>query len=469
MKVKDASKAFIDFVMHKTAFATDLQQRALLSLEMKWAFEILQMPTIELAEWLKIRIEENPLLEKIDEENSEEDLVFDHHERQNLIKKKDEYILSIDNIPQHNSLRDHLLQQAREQFAHDPELHLAERIIDSLDERGFLVGWQTVASETDPLLYSSVITRIQNFDPIGIAACSIKECLLIQLAAKGKRHSLAYTLIENHYDDLLHYRLLSLKKKLGRSIEEISLAIKQDISSLDIYPGYRFQKEAMPPLYPDIIIRKEGEKWEIDVRDDMLPSFKLSPIDDRLWQTCSKEEKIFLHNHLKKGKLLLRFVGHRQKTLKMLVQYLIHRQEGFLSGDLPKLEPMTMKESALALRLHPSTISRACDNKYVFCPHGLFSLKSFFTAPLETEKDEQISNQEAKHLLLQLIQKENKSKPFTDEDIALEMKKEGIICSRRTVSKYRQSLNILSSNKRRFALRNKPLSTKISAMNHLPS
>jgi len=449
--------------MQKTYLELKLKQQLFLSLEMKLAFEILQMPIIELAEWLKVRIEENPLLELIQEEAYEDEMedvlykdesLFEDDE-QNDSNTKQEIVPFIENIPRQDNLRDHLLQQAREQFTDLSELHLAERIIDSLDAKGFFVAnWEVFAPEYDPIFCNSVLKSIQNFDPVGIAAGNIQESLLIQLHAKGKQGSLAHVLLENYYDDLLHYRLLVLKKKLGLTVDEISEAIKRDIAPLNIYPGCRFQNEAMPPLYPDVIIKKEEEKWTIDVRDDMLPRFKVSSLEDHLWQSCSKEEKNLLQKHLKEGNLLLHFIDHRQKTLKSLIRYLIYKQEHFLSGDASKLAPLTMKEAACALHVHPSTISRVTDHKYLFCSHGLIPLKSLFTIPLDVEKEELVSNQEAKQLLLQLIQKENKSRPLTDEGLAKEMKKEGVSCSRRTVAKYRHSLSILPASKRRFALRN---------------
>ena len=248
----------------------------LVNLAMKQAFHVLQLPLVELSEWLKLEIEANPVLE-IDpppEEMKErlEDLRFREKRAVRQIGYHPESLLAA-----HISLYEHLTRQIALNIEDPEHARLAELIIGHLNDKGFL---ETPLSEIEPSLpletKKSVLSAVQSFDPPGIAACSLQECLLLQLKMKGKGHSMAANIIENGFEDLLHNRLPRIAQKLQTPIPELVRIIEKEIAPLDLYPGYRFCKPETAPLIPDLsFICLEG-KWQIEINASLFSSRFLS-------------------------------------------------------------------------------------------------------------------------------------------------------------------------------------------------
>lgn len=396
-----------------------------LSQEMITSFQVLQMPLIELREWLKSEIEGNPVLEFQENTSNPE--------------------IAIDNLPEYNvSLFEYLMGQARLTFFEPEELRQAELIIGNLDEKGFFT--ETAGAD------QRILKEIQTFDPPGIAACGLQECLLIQLRFKGKKDTLGYALIKDHFDDLLHYRISTLQKDLKCSRTNLLKAI-QELSSLDMHPGYRFRQQPNYTIIPDVLIRKEDEgTWKIEINEEDIPDFKVSRkyLDQLKNPDLGPQERAFLCRYIAAGKWISYILLKRNKTLKELTQYLVKTQDAFLSGKTSFPLPMTMKEIAREIGLHESTIARAVRDKYIASPCGLLPLRSLFTNALKTSAGEDISSQAIKQLLPKLIAEEDKALPHTDADLSHKMKTLGLSCARRTISKYRRLLKIAPASQRKL-------------------
>lgn len=373
-------------------------QRLMLSAGMQQALHVLQLPIEELAAFLEGEID-HALIR--DNESMPEWRSNDHNG---------------ENFAYQPSLFEHLMQQVRLTFTNPEDLKKAEWIVGNLDDRGFLSGPIDAAAEP-------ILQQLQLFDPPGIAARSLQDSLLIQLRIKGK-NGLAYQLIAEHYDDLLHNRIPLLQKKLGCSYEVLKKAIAEDIVPLNLKPAGNFTSTPLPKLTPDLSIHQdENDAWIVEVNEDPLPKFRVSDSS---------------------GKWLQRNIERRHETLRQIGWQLIKLQGAYLSGDSNELQPMTMEEMGEAIHLHESTVARAVAHKYLWCPRGLLPLRHFFTTAIGG-----ISNQTVKQLLQQLIESENKSKPLSDQHLAQMFAERGIPCARRTIAKYRQALKLPNASQRR--------------------
>ncbi len=433
-------------------------QNLLVSLAMQQAFHVLQMPALELSEWMKLEIEQNPILEidlsgetnkesLEDLENSESSQKTYHKGSGEFSKKKKTYEESLLCYP--ISLYEHLNQQARLSFSSPEDLNLAETLLSHLDERGFLsIPLEEIDSSERA---KAVLSTLQTLEPAGVAATNLRDSLLIQLRHKQKELHLSYRIVEKHYNDLMHNRLPLICKELQSSLKAIQHAIQTDIVPLDPHPGYRFIQEFAANILPDILLDYQDDQWIISINQSLIPKFQTAPIYEKRMKEhlCNAQESLFVRQHLSKGKWLTQIVKRRHDTLKKVATYLIKKQAPFLSGEQKALIPMTLKEMAEELGIHESTATRAVHGKYISCPQGMFSLKSFFTHSVTCENGQKVSNHTLRQLLGQMIVGEDKFHPLSDEDIASQFKKMGIPCARRTVAKYREHLQIAPSSRRR--------------------
>lgn len=396
------------------------QQRLLLSFAMQQAIQVLQMPQLELSEWLKAEIEENPILEY------EEEITYSSSSS-SFSSSRIEKALQEPDIAAPISLFDHLMNQARLSSFNAEELEMAEFLIGSLDERGFLES-----QDISPSM-KGVLLKLQEFDPPGIAARSLPESLLLQLRLKGKENSLASRVLESHFEDLLHNRFPLIAKKLKCSVVELQEAIEKEMAPLNLRPAAPFFTEQACVIIPDLILKKEDETWTIEMNEDLMPKFQI------------REKANVNKRHFQNAKWLKNALESRQKTLFGICRYLVKKQDAYLNGDSEALEPMTMQEVAETLGLHISTIGRAVNGKHLFCPKGLVAMRSLFCYDLGNAT----SNQSAKQLLLDLIGKEDKRHPLSDDALALKISALGIPLARRTIAKYRKLSHIPSASQRR--------------------
>ena len=346
------------------------------------------------------------------------------------------------------------MTQANEALPEEKDRVLAESLIGNLDENGFLtIPLQEIASLQNCTVaqLEKVLAVIQTFDPCGIGARNLQESLLIQLRSQGKQGTLAYAIIEKHFNDLLQNHIPAIKKGLHCSADQIGKAIDQCITHLDLHPGRRLFHQTASYITPDLTLQLDGESLAVTVNEESLPPLRLNRrylrmLDD---ETLASETKTFIQQKVVSAKWLLRNIMQRNDTLAKIGEALARWQREFFLNADGKLVPLTMKTVADELQMHESTIARAVANKYIDTPRGLFSLRFFFTNALTNGAGDEISAKTARDMLCEIIENEDKSRPHSDEALSAIMKAKGINCARRTIAKYRLALNIGNAQQRR--------------------
>lgn len=455
-------------------------QKLAIGPQMQQSLQILQAPTLELRQIIQQEIEINPVLELESPDVSIEDTApEDPADRDELatISQMDEewreywaqsrmqspnrrsddqerWQYLMDSIVAPTTLQAHLILQLRTSEVKDPVLvKNVEFLIGSLDDRGFLhTSVEDLSIQHGiPLddLHAAKALLI-SFDPVGVGADDLRECLLIQLDRLGKRQSLAYRLVDIHLEDLANKRYPILSRKMGMPIEQISRAA-DFISTLDPRPASRFNVSSNNYVTPDIIVERQAGEWVPVMNNDDLPHLRLSnAYKDMLGQSeSSSEVRNYIRDKIRSGKFLIRSIHQRQQTIhKIAVQILAHQRE-FLEKGTSFLRPLNMAQVADEVGVHETTVSRAIAGKYMATPHGVFELKFFFSHGVKTDSGEDLSNTSVKNAIADLIKSEPKSKPLSDDKLAKILDKQGIKVARRTVAKYREALGILPSHLRK--------------------
>lgn len=365
----------------------------------------------------------------------------------------------LDHYTVDTTLREQLIWQM--QFEHFNELdeQIAIAIIDALDENGFLT---TPLAELQAGLNSKEITvkniekilaTIQQFEPSGIAARDLKECLLIQLKELPPEYPLlkeTILLIEKHLDLLAKHDYRELKEKL-KIDDEILLKIVRIIKSLNPVPGQIIHQEKMIYEIPDVMIKKIHDQWIVFLNDDLIPKIKINQQYTELLRHNMEKNADYLKTNLQEAQWLIKSLDKRHKTLLSVAQYIVDQQNDFLNSGAEKLKPLTIKDVAEALNIHESTVSRITSHKYILTPQGLFELKYFFSSQVSANSNSNgMSSIAVKALIKQMIHQENPESPLSDSQIAAKLKSNGILVARRTVAKYRESLNIAAVDQRKF-------------------
>lgn len=391
------------------------ERRLLMTFALRQALNILQMPQLELAQWLEEEIEKNPLLERLPSKY---------------------FPLPPAEIAAPISLYEHLMLQVRDHFSSSEEQEVAKKMIEQLDEKGFC----TTPLETIAVLLEKPLSQIekifsvmQTFDPPGIFARTLQEALLLQLKAHGEEETLLVHLVRDCFEDLLRGRFALIKKKMG--VRDFSREI-QKLARLSLRPAEAFKQEVIPTAIADLRISQVEGGWKIEVAGDELPQFQIQP-EYAILHPEAEEEKKSLRQWLAASKWLLRSLQRRRQLLLKIGAFLACKQAAYLSqtGDLC---PLTLQELAASLELHESTASRALAGKYAATPRGLIPLRSLLS----------LSTNEVKHVLQKLIAQEEK--PLTDDQLATKLQALGYRIARRTVAKYRRALKIHSVTSRKF-------------------
>lgn len=452
----------------KAFYGLELVQTQRLSLtpEMRQAITVLQMNALELREFLISQAEENPLIELVDNEYetalpgeaepSEEDLLAYFRESseagadlaRNTEPRKDRLvdIISSDNAI---SLKDHLFSQLGLMSLSLAELAAAEAIIGSIDDNGYFratTGEVAALCGQPESVVCSMLKLVQSFDPPGVGASDLRECLLIQAKSKGLG-ALVENLIARHLDDLAAARY----KKIARE-ERISLAkvltARDAILSLDPKPGSRFSDGGVTYIVPEIAIRKVDGRFEVILSDRAVPRLRWNPFYRNLAKMGEAQAKEYLSREIKRAQALFRCIEQRRATIKKVMEAIARRQEAFLDKGPGHLEPLTLKDVSDEIGVHESTVSRALANKYVDTPHGVFPCRAFFS-PRVTAGGRVYSQDEVKAAISEIVRTEDRQRPLGDQEICAELERRGMLVARRTVSKYRSQLGIMPKNKRK--------------------
>ncbi|MBI4523106.1 MAG: RNA polymerase factor sigma-54 [Deltaproteobacteria bacterium] len=363
------------------------------------------------------------------------------------------------------SLEDHLIWQLRLSRISEKEENIGFYIIGNLDENGFLaIGLDDICQATDatPEAVEAVVKRIQFFDPVGVAARDLKECLLVQLENLGLSDSLAARIVSDHLPQLESKRFEKLAKELGTSVEDVITA-SQVISSLEPKPARGFGEEEPRTIIPDVFVEKIGDEYVVFLNDEGMPRLRVSPLYRRLPAQGGEEEertRQYLQEKVRAATWLIKSIHQRQQTLYRVTQSIFKFQRDFLDHGVSHMHPMVLRDVAEDIEMHESTVSRATANKYVHTPHGLFELKFFFQSGVKSGNGEDVASESVKEKIRSLISAEDSRRPYSDQHIAGLLGQQAIAIARRTVAKYREAMGILPSSKRRQYFRRKPETEK---------
>lgn len=472
---------------------TSLQQK--LAPQLIQSLRMLQMPAVELEQTIQQELEINPLLE-IDEdadrdeieqeteesteetEDSEEEevealdeLEFEEADLDKLDKDQfdeedwDHYLnesgysspaeefdpnLEDRNTdrPEQRSLEDTLLEQLMLTDLSEADRVIGEYLIGNIDEDGFLCSQIEDLSEmlgVEPQNIEQVLHVIQTFEPMGVGARDLRECLIIQLREQGLENAPVMEIVQTHLDDLITRRYSKIIRTLGVSKNEL-VESQRIISGLNPKPVFAPEPRVnLNLVIPDLEVHKVGEDYIVSLTDGNVPSLRISPIYRTLLSQSEKggrDAKAFVVNRLNKARWFISAINQRRATMLKVMRCIVENQKEFFDKGIGNLRSMVLQEVADQVNMHVSTISRVSNGKYVQTPHGVFELKYFFDGALSRDDGEDISSKNVKEKIERLIKNEDSSTPLSDRKIADLLKMEGIEIARRTVAKYRDHLKI---------------------------
>ena len=466
-------------------------QQMILSPQMQQAIQILQMPIMELRAKIAQEMEGNPLLEEriessvsLDEtvsavnntnsiDSDGQDTEFrqefdrladlddewkDYFRQSNFNKKssavdeeKRRYMEA--SISFSESLHEHLIQQLNMMTLDTVSYKIGEYIIGCIDSNGYLhipveqIALTLNCPEEDA---ERMLSRIQTFNPIGVGARDLKECLFLQLNASSFVPKYVRSMIENHMEDMARHKYQQIAKALKADVEDIQDSAAF-ISKMEPKPGRIFGQDTVTYITPDIFIEEREGDYEIILNDDRIPHLHISNLYKNAMnnEETPEDTRDYIKTKVRSGMWLIKNIQQRQQTIYNIMRKIIDLQKFFFKEGVGHLEPMTMQEIAAQIGIHESTVSRAVSKKYVQTPHGLFPVKYFFSNEMKTSDGGITSARNIKQSILNIIQNEDSKNPLSDQDIITLLKKEGIPLARRTVAKYRKELKIPSSNLRK--------------------
>lgn len=354
-------------------------------------------------------------------------------------------------VTKQEGLFSHLLWQVRTLEIPAPEKEIAIQIIGNLNRDGYLVSPVTeIAADARCSMeeVEKVLALVQNLDPPGIAARDLRECLLIQLEQMGRRDSLSAKIVSDHLPKLEMRRYDQVAKEEGVKLETVFEALKE-IQKLEPRPGRPFVDEAPVYITPDIYVRKLNDEWVVTLNENGMPKLRLNPeYRELLNNGGTSSEKEYLQERVRSATWLMKSIHQRQQTIYKVAESIMKFQRDFLELGVQALRPLVLREVAEDVKMHESTVSRVTTNKYIHTPHGVFELKFFFSSGLNSEGGS-VSSESVKEKIRQLVSEEDPVHPLSDQAIVKQLKAEGIEIARRTVAKYREMMNLLSSSRRK--------------------
>ena len=446
-------------------------QKLIMTPELRQAIQLLQYNSLELNEYLNNEMQENPLLEmetvKVDAEDISKDSTKeqeidwkeylekydDYSYRPQVDKNQKEY--TIESFTSYDlTLREHLISQLRLVKLNSLEYKIGEYIIQSLDENGYLNNpLVDIASQLNTPIsdVELVLEIVQTFEPLGVGASTLEECLLLQIKAHNIKDKLIKKIIELHLKDLAHNRLTKIAKEENVDLLKVQRAC-DFIRTLEPKPGRSFQGnyENVKYIIPDATIQFVDGEYIIQINDITGPRLNINNFYKSLIKDGGdKETSEYLSNKLNSAMWIIKSIEQRRQTIYKVIESVLKFQLDFFKEGDKSLVPLTLKDVAEDIEMHESTISRATSGKYVQTPRGLFELKYFFSSGLSSSTGDEVSATSVKSTIKDIIDSENNKQPYSDQKIADIIKSQGNSISRRTVAKYRDELGIPSSTMRR--------------------
>jgi RNA polymerase sigma-54 factor len=463
-----------------------LTQQLIMTPQLQMAIKLLQLSRLELMDAIRQELEENPTLEESQEtspkEQSEEPAQATTVEKAKEVTIDEKLNSDIDwsnyideynapgriryetedrEAPQYEafishkkSLSDHLLWQLLMSSPSPEEKRIGSLIIGNLNRDGYLqLTLEELAelANVTPEDIEEVLFLLQTFDPIGVCACDLKECLLIQARHLGLKNSLVTKIIENHLNHLENKNYKAICRALKVTMDEVVAAVNV-IICMEPKPGRMFSEEEPQYITPDIYVYKTEDDFAVVVNDDGLPKLKVNSFYK---QAISRDKDVsgnardYIQDKLRSAAWLIRSIHQRQKTIYKVMKSILKFQRDFFEKGITHLKPMVLRDVAEDIGMHESTISRVTTNKYAYTPQGIFELKYFFNSSIKRVHGEAIASASVQAKIRRLIESENPKKPYSDSKMAELLKAENIDIARRTVAKYREMMGVLPSNKRK--------------------
>jgi RNA polymerase sigma-54 factor len=356
------------------------------------------------------------------------------------------------------SLAEHLLSQWHVMDLSEEVRRAGEAIIYHLEDDGYLrMRLDEIVEQARPRVASAALDAalplVQRLDPVGVAARDYQECLLLQLEALPGDNRIERELIRNHLDDVIKNRFPAIAKATGYSLGEISEAVRAISSTLVLHPAYKVVELEVPPIQPDVVVAyaTTGSGLTVRLARGGLPELRISESASEMLKNKQngKEERDFIRKHVDAGNTLIEAIRYRRQRLLDVAHAIVEKQREFFEVGPEGLKVLRMCDLAEELGCDPSTVSRTVADKYMQTPRGIYPLRYFFTGGTETENGESTSWDSVKARVKDIVEKEDRQGPLSDDEIAVMLKKEGIEISRRTVAKYRQQLDIPPARQRR--------------------
>jgi len=489
-----------------------LTQSLVLAPQLQQSLALLQAPTLELKALVEAELQQNPVLEEVMDQDMEqrekandndegdstevtdfaeppEDVKFDsatekpsaepvddfqaefeklvqmdqdwrdHFSQANTpirssSEEEERRQFMFDSITAETSLAQHLIEQVRDTNLKGDEQGLAELIIGNIDDYGYLnTTLEELATSTSLPLekIAEVLKVVQTFEPVGVGARDLRECLMLQLERVGQQDTLEYRIVRDFMDALGKRRIPEIARGTNQSVEEVQEALAR-IGRLEPRPGRAFLPVVEQYVAPEVFVQKNGEDFTVTTNDEQIPHLRISNVYKDLMSGDggnNAEVKNYIREKIRAGKFLIKSLHQRQATIANIGREIVKRQRDFMEKGVAHLRPMTMAQVAEVVGVHETTVSRAVSGKYIETPQGVFEMKYFFTAGLQNAHGEDVSNTSVKDMIADIFKGENPSNPLSDQEVVKMLTAKGITIARRTVAKYRDELGILPSNLRK--------------------
>ncbi len=484
-----------------------LTQSLVLAPQLQQSLALLQAPTLELKALVEQELQQNPVLEEVsasdtDEKEDQEseraaeavdpseppaDLNFDPATEKNSSEPVDDFqaeferLVQLDqewrdhfaqtNLPTRvsaedeekrqfmfdslvagTSLQELLIEQVRESALPEELRPIAEMLIGNIDDYGYLKATVEELSASTNLPADKileVLKVIQSFDPPGVGARDLRECLLLQLERSGQQNTLEYRIVAEFMEALGKRRIPEIARGTGQDVDDVQDALER-IARLEPRPGRAFLPDNDQYILPEVFVRRDDGEYVVTTNNEQIPHLRISnTYKDLMAQgENSSEVRNYIREKIRAGKFLIKSLHQRQQTILNIAKEIVARQREFMEKGVSCLKPLTMVQVAQVVGVHETTVSRAVSGKYMQTPQGIFEMKYFFTAGIQTAAGD-VSNTTVKDMIADIFKQEDTTKPLSDQEVVRMLKEKDIVIARRTVAKYRTELNILPSNLRK--------------------
>ncbi|PKN76303.1 MAG: RNA polymerase sigma-54 factor [Deltaproteobacteria bacterium HGW-Deltaproteobacteria-10] len=479
-----------------------LSQQLIMTPQLQQAIKLLQLSRLELVDTINQEMEENPLLEEtLPDDGSEDEVRMANEDDVQSIEKQDVKVIerteeitgegdgreefdwsnyledygpvgvtydrkdaeapAWDNIiTESQSLTEHLMWQMKLSPFTEEEVRVGSQIVGNLDQNGYLCATVQEISQLEQVaeeFVEAVLKKVQEFDPAGVAARDLQECLLIQARMLGVENQVIEVIIKDHLKDLELKNYVHIARKLKIPLREVENAVLL-ISNMEPKPGSMFSEEKVQSIIPDVYVVKSGDEYKIILNDDGMPRLRISNFYREVMAGVgghgdhNEEEngKKYIREKVQSATWLIKSIQQRQKTIYKVAESIVKFQRDFFDRGISFLKPLILRDVADDVEMHESTISRVVTNKYMHSPRGIFEMKYFFGSSIQrTTSGETIASKSVKEEIKNLVSQEDPKKPYSDCEIVDLLEKKGINIARRTVAKYREMMGVLPSSKRK--------------------